>query len=444
MCDVFFIFLREKSIILSLKTANFVLNFFTMKARILVIGDEILSGRTFDTNSNFMSKNLDSIGILTDKIEVIHDDAKIIQNELEKAFNSDASFIFTTGGLGPTKDDKTKQVITDFLEDELIFHQATYDYIESFYIKNGRKMNELTKNQALVPSKSEVIVNRYGTAPILWTEKDGKVLINLPGVPYETEAMFTEFILPKIKNNYHLPYIYRQFVVVINHSESDLALKIADWENQLPENISLAYLPAGGRITLRLSAFGKDYFSLESKVKEEFNLLKELLGNSLIFKEDKPLEKLLGEILSKEKLTLSVAESLTGGNISRKITSVSGSSVYYLGGITSYAEKIKEKILQIPSEIIKKNTVVSAEVAKEMAKNCAELFQTDIALSTTGVAGPSSDSYGNPVGLAYVGLYFRGKAMAQEYNFPNLTRGEMITRITNRALELLYNKLVNE
>ncbi len=412
-----------------------------MKAYLITIGDEILSGRTLDTNSNFIAKELDNIGIATTRIATISDDSKTIKQELTAAFDSDVDFIFTTGGLGPTKDDKTKQTLADFLSDTLVIHQPSLDYINQIYCKNGRVMNELTRNQALVPSQSEVIINRYGTAPILWTRKNNKILINLPGVPYETRAMVAEFIIPKIKNEYHLSFIIRRSVTVVNFPESELALTLTRWEDNLPDFISLSYLPSGARIELRLTVKGNNREQLENSLLQEINKLPSLIGNRLISTQTTDIQDIIADFLKKNKLTLSVAESLTGGTISKKITSVSGSSAYYKGGITSYSIEAKENVLQIPDEIIQRHTVVSEEVAREMAQQSAKLFNTDIAISTTGVAGPHSDEFDNPVGLAYIGLYFQGEITVKQYSFPNLTRDEMINRISNKALEMLYFRI---
>ncbi|MDR2121642.1 MAG: CinA family nicotinamide mononucleotide deamidase-related protein [Flavobacteriaceae bacterium] len=413
-----------------------------MKAYLITIGDEILSGRTLDINSNFIAKELDNIGISAIRFSIVSDKNDTIKQELAKAFDSEADFIFTTGGLGPTKDDKTKQAIADFLSDVLILHQPSLEYITEIYCKNGRKMNELTRNQAMVPSRSEVIINRYGTAPVLWTKENNKILINLPGVPYETRAMMTEFIIPKIKREFNLSYIIRRSLTVVDFPESELALTLNDWENNLPDFISLSYLPSGARIELRLTVKGNNREELESSLLREINKLPAIIGKRLVSTQTTNIQDIIADYLKKNNLTFSVAESLTGGTISQKITSVSGSSAYYKGGITSYSVEAKETLLHIPHDVILQHTVVSEEVAKEMAKQSARLFNTDIAISTTGVAGPDSDDFNNPVGLAYIGLYFQKEIFVKKYFFPNLTRDEMITRISNKALEMLYFKII--
>jgi nicotinamide-nucleotide amidase len=415
-----------------------------MKAYLITIGDEILSGRTLDTNSNFIAKELDDIGISVIRISTISDGNNIIKNELTEAFNSDADFIFTTGGLGPTKDDKTKQTIAEFLSDVMVLHQPSLDYITKIYCKNGRVLNELTRNQAMVPSKSEIIINKYGTAPVLWTKKDNKVLINLPGVPYETRAMMSEFIIPKMKQECNLSYIIRRSLIVIDFPESELALTLNDWEDDLPDFISLSYLPSGARIELRLTGKGNNRKILERSLLQEINKLPALIGKRLISTQTTNVQDVIADFLTKNHLTLSVAESLTGGIISHRITSVPGSSSYYKGGITSYSVEAKESVLKILHGSIQQYTVVSEEVAIEMAKQSANLFNTDIAISTTGVAGPDSDQFNNPVGLAYIGLYFQGKIFVKKYFFPNLTREEMITRISNKALEMLYFRIIEK
>lgn len=413
-----------------------------MNACIIVIGDEILSGRTLDTNSNFIAKQLDLIGVSVTQISTVSDNPTSIVNKLKESFSSNNDFIITTGGLGPTQDDKTKQTLAEFLSDQLVLNQQALDFITRLYCTNGRTMNDLTRKQAWVPSSSEVIINRYGTAPILWTKKSNKILINLPGVPYETQAMFKEFIIPKIKKKFNLPHIIRRSVIVVDYSESELAITLTDWENNLPDYISLSYLPSGARIELRLSAKGFNKTILEEEIAHEIKKLSFILDKKLISTTTTNIVEIIADFFSKNQLTLSIAESITGGNISHKITSLAGSSVYYKGGITAYCTQIKENILKIPESFINTHKVVSEEVAKKMAINCAKLFNSDIALSTTGVAGPCSDEFNDPVGLAYIGLYFKGITYVKKYNYPYLTRDEMITRITNKALELIYFELI--
>ncbi|MGM5632017.1 CinA family nicotinamide mononucleotide deamidase-related protein [Apibacter raozihei] len=413
-----------------------------MKAYIIAIGDELLSGRTLDTNSQFLTYELDLIGISVLKINIISDNNEVITEELTKAFETDADFIFTTGGLGPTKDDKTKQAISDFFNDTLVMHQPSLDFIKEIYCRNGRIMNDLTKNQALVPSQSQVIVNRYGTAPVLWTTKNNKVLVNLPGVPYETRAMVKEFIIPKIKNEYKLDYILHRAVNVINFPESELAITLSKWEDNLPDLMSLSYLPGESRIELRLTSQGKNREIIEKQLTNEINKLPAILGNKLLLSQKEDIQQVIISYLIKNNLNLSVSESITGGMISETITSVPGSSKYFKGGIISYQTETKENLLNIPTKIIEQHTVVSEEVAKEMALQTSQIFKSDVAISTTGVAGPDTDKYNNPIGLAYIGLYFQGEIMVNRYSYPNLTRHEMIKRITAKAFEMLYFKII--
>jgi nicotinamide-nucleotide amidase len=413
-----------------------------MNACIIIIGDEILSGRTLDINSNFIAKKLDLIGVSVTQILTISDNPTSINNILKEAFSSENDFIITTGGLGPTQDDKTKQTLAEFLSDKLILNQQALDFITQLYCNNGRVMNDLTRKQAMVPSSSEVIINRYGTAPILWTRKSNKILINLPGVPYETQAMFEEFIIPKIKEEFNLPYIVRRSVIVVDYPESELAIALMDWENNLSDYISLSYLPSGAKIELRLSAKGFNKEILEEEITDEIKKLSLILNKKIISSTTTNIVEIIADFLKKNQLTLSIAESVTGGNISHKITSLAGSSAYYKGGITAYSIETKKNILKIPESFINTHKVVSEEVVKEMATNCAKLFNSDIALSTTGVAGPGSDEFNDPVGLAYIGLYVKGRTYVKKYHYPYLTRNEMITWLTNRALEFIYFEII--
>src|SRR5690606_10065469 len=307
-----------------------------MKAVLITIGDEILSGNTVDTNSNFIAQQLKSIGIPVLKILTVADEVQTIKKSLAEGFEI-ADLFITTGGLGPTKDDRTKKAFAEYFGDELKTDDATFLHLKNLMIKRKREhLLEINKDQAVVLSKAHVFQNENGTAPCQMIQQNGKTAVCLPGVPYEVKPLVKDKIIPFLQQKYALSHIIARIISVVDFPESLLALTIEQWELDLPPNISLSYLPVGNRIKLRLTAVGSDAGDLKIQLDNEVEKLRPLIGDKVIAWDGNDIQEILKELLLKNKLTLSVAESCTGGELARLITSVSGSSAYFTGGIIPY------------------------------------------------------------------------------------------------------------
>ncbi|SKB87675.1 nicotinamide-nucleotide amidase [Soonwooa buanensis] len=414
-----------------------------MKNAILItIGDEILSGNTIDTNSNFIATELKSIGISVKQIFTISDEIEVIKSTLKDAFDL-GDLVITTGGLGPTRDDKTKKAFLEFFDDELISDEKTFKHLSDYLISRNRQdLLELNKSQADVLSKAIVFQNDFGTAPCQMIEQNGKLVFSLPGVPYEVKPLIKDKILPYLKEKFELDSIFTRIVSVVNVPESILAERIADWEDHLPSHISLSYLPIGNRVKLRITASGKDFSQLENDVETQIQFLLKIIGENVIATYEDKIEKILGEILTDRKLSISTTESCTGGEISKLITSVSGSSKYFLGGIVTYATQKKIDILKVSKETVAEHTVVSEEVALEMARGGQKLFGTNICLSTTGVAGPSKGEDGKDVGTVFYSIRIHDIEKASHLYLPYMERTDFMNFVAQRILQDLVAMLV--
>lgn len=411
-----------------------------MKARIVSIGDEILLGQITDTNSTFIARQLSEIGIEVHEIRSIRDDRHAIIGLLND-WTKNSDIIITTGGLGPTKDDVTKKSLADFLQTELVLDVKVLQQVEKRLQQMQLKMNPLNRDQALVPKGSMVIPNRLGTAPGIWTEQFNCLIINLAGVPFEMKALMKEEIIPRLKKKFSLPCIAHRFLSVSNCPESELALILEDWENHLPENMHLAYLPESGRIKLRITAYGEDQKVLDRCIQHEIDKIIPLLDMHLDSQDTAEVEVVLGRLLVQEKLTLGTAESCTGGYIAHLLTSVSGSSAYFKGGVVAYATSIKSTILKVSPTSIDQFTVVSEKVAMEMAEGVRHELKTDIGLSTTGVAGPKKGEDGRAVGTLWVGISTQERTWARSYDLSYLDREDFIVQASKLALQLTFQIL---
>ncbi|WP_396194175.1 CinA family nicotinamide mononucleotide deamidase-related protein [Flavobacterium sp.] len=413
-----------------------------MKATIVTIGDEILIGQIVDTNSGYIAKALDRIGIQTHEMLSISDDKKHILETFKKLQNQ-VDLVIITGGLGPTKDDITKKTFCDYFDDVLVEDQAVLahvtEIIEGFY---KRPINQLNKEQALVPSKGEVLFNKMGTAPGMWMKKDNTVFISLPGVPYEMKYLVDFEIVPKLVKEYKRPYIIHKTILTYGQGESMVAERIETWENNLPSFIKLAYLPAPGRVRLRLTARGENKDVLENAVKENVDSLSKIIGDIIVgFDEEETIEVVVGKLLAAHGKSLATAESCTGGKIAQMITSVAGASAYFKGSVVSYSKATKVSLLDIDSELIEKNDVVSAAVAVAMASNVKRLLQTDYAIATTGNAGPTSEPGSAAVGVVFIAIATPNEVVVSEFNFGQ-PREKVIDRTANKALELLQQEIL--
>lgn len=413
-----------------------------MKAAIVTIGDEILIGQIVDTNSAFIAKSLDRIGVEVHEMISISDDKQHILDTFQK-FQNKVDLVLITGGLGPTKDDVTKKTFCDYFEDELIVDQAVLAHvtklIEGFY---KRTITQINKDQALVPSKCTVLHNEVGTAPGMWMKKENTVFISLPGVPFEMKYLVENEIIPKVVREYKRPYILHKTIMTYGRGESAVAEQIEDWENNLPEFIKLAYLPAPGRVRLRLTARGTDKEFLEKSIEENVVSLTGIIGDIIVgFDDDETLETVVGRLLKKQKKTISTAESCTGGNIAQLLTSVSGASNYFKGSVVSYATETKISVLGLSEELIHKYSVVSAEVAKEMAINIRNMMKTDYGIATTGNAGPTKGDSNAEVGSVFIALATPNEVIVEEFNFGQ-PREKVIDRATNKSMEILRKEIL--
>ncbi|MDP3680597.1 MAG: competence/damage-inducible protein A [Flavobacterium sp.] len=413
-----------------------------MKATIVTIGDEILIGQIVDTNSGFIAKSLDKIGVEINEMISISDDKKHILDTFAVLQNK-VDLVIITGGLGPTKDDITKKTFCDYFEDELIVDQKVLAHvtqlIEGFY---KRTITQINKDQALVPSKCTVLHNQVGTAPGMWVKKENTVFISLPGVPYEMKYLVEHEIIPKVVREYKRPYIIHKTILTYGQGESMVAERIEDWENNLPEFIKLAYLPAPGRVRLRLSARGTDKEKLEVALEENVNSLDAIIHDIIVgFDDDETLEVVVGKILTKQNKTISTAESCTGGKIAAVLTSVSGASKYFKGGVVSYATAAKIDVLGVSESLIKEHSVVSRAVVSEMALNIKNMMKTDYAIATTGNAGPSKGDSNAEVGAVFIALATPSEVIVEEFNFGQ-PREKVIDRAVIKSLELLQKEIL--
>ncbi|UFH47859.1 CinA family nicotinamide mononucleotide deamidase-related protein [Flavobacterium galactosidilyticum] len=413
-----------------------------MKATIVTIGDEILIGQIVDTNSGFIAKSLDKIGVEVSEMISISDDKNHILETFAKLQNK-VDLVIVTGGLGPTKDDVTKKTFCDYFEDELVVDQRVLVHvtqlIEGFY---KRAITQMNKDQALVPSKCTVLHNEVGTAPGMWMKKENTVFISLPGVPFEMKYLVENEIIPKVVVEYERPYIIHRTILTYGQGESLVAERIEDWENNLPEFIKLAYLPALGRVRLRLSARGTDKKILEEALEENIKSLDAIIHDIIVgFDEDETIEFGIGKMLKKQNKTLSTAESCTGGMIAQVLTSVSGSSQYFKGAVVSYATEAKIAVLGIPESLINEYSVVSKEVVSAMALNIKEIMKTDYAIATTGNAGPSKGDSDAEIGTVFIAIATPVDIIVEEFNFGQ-PREKVIDRAVFKSLELLQKEIL--
>ena len=412
-----------------------------LKAEIITIGDEILIGQILDSNSKWMAEQLNTIGIEVFQITSISDNEAHILQALDEAKNH-ADIILITGGLGPTKDDITKHTLTKYFDDELVLHPDIIEHIKKLFEKINYPFTEINSYQALVPSKAKALTNNFGTAPGMWFEEDGKIFVSMPGVPNEMKGFMSASVLPMLKEKFKLPFIYHKTVLTYGMGESMVAERISDWENQLPKFIKLAYLPAYGKVRLRLSAKGASKSAIIKAVENEIENLIPLISDIVMgFEGNETIEESIGILLIQQKCTLAVAESCTGGTIASMITAVPGASKYFKGAIVSYDTSVKENILGVDAETIKKYSVVSAQVALEMAQKVRLLLQSDYAIATTGNAGPTTDKTDKSVGVVFIALVTPNDTIVEEFNFGQ-PREKVITRTANKALEMLKNQLL--
>ncbi|MDP9078722.1 MAG: competence/damage-inducible protein A [Bacteroidota bacterium] len=415
-----------------------------MLAEIITIGDEILIGQIVDTNSAWMAAQLNNIGVRIKQISSVSDDRDHILTALKEAANR-ADIILITGGLGPTKDDITKKTLAEYFNVGLIENKEALENVERIFRRIRGTLTELldvNKQQALVPENCEVILNDNGTAPGMWFNQDGKIYMSMPGVPHEMMYMMQEKVIPKLKASFKLPAIIHKTILTVGEGESYLAQRIADIEDSLPPFIKLAYLPKLGQVRLRLSGYGDDEVFLRQKVEEFSARIVERVANVVAAEEDISIEKAILNYMSAKGLTLSVAESCTGGYISHLITQHAGSSKVFFGGAISYSYELKESILGVKEETLTKFGAVSEETATEMVEGALKNFKSDFALAVTGIAGPDGGTPEKPVGTVWIAVASVNKTVVKKLTFGNKRR-ENIERTAISALNMLNTLLHN-
>ena len=412
-----------------------------MNAEIITIGDEILIGQIVDTNSQWIAQQLNKIGVSVYQITSIQDEKQHILKTLAEA-QTRAKVIIITGGLGPTKDDITKKTLAEFFDnDSMVEYPEVITHIKNMFAKFNIPFKPIQNQQALLPSKATLLKNHFGTAPGMWFYQNDTVFISLPGVPYEMKALIKNEVLPRIQQQFKLPFILHKTLMTYGEGESNIAERIEDFENSLPPHIKLAYLPSFGRVRLRLSAKGPEKEILEQELHLKVEELKALVADIYVGLDDNnSLEKSIGQILTKQGKTISTAESLTGGKIASSLVSIPGSSKYFLGSIVAYQEEVKVEFLNVSKDSIQENTTVSAEVAEQMAKGALEKFTTDYSIAVTGNAGPTTDNNDKTVGLVYIAIATKEAVKSFEFNFGQ-PREKVINKTVNKSLELLLKEL---
>ena len=413
-----------------------------MLAEIITIGDELLIGQVIDTNSAFIAKQLNKIGVSVYQITSVQDDKEHILKALKDA-ETHVDIVILTGGLGPTKDDITKKTIAEYFNDTLVRSEAVLKNIESIWALHVRgALLQVNKDQALVPSKSDVLMNLLGTAPGMWMEKQDKVFISLPGVPHEMNALVVNDVIPKLKNKYNCPYIMHKTLLVYGLGESALAERIEAWEDALPKDIKLAYLPSLGKMRLRISSKGMNQNEVTKNVDEQIQKVIPLIKDEFAgFEGDEgSVELVIANQLTKLGKTLAIAESCTGGKIAEQFTANSGASAYFKGGIVTYSTQSKIDILDVPKSIIDTNSVVSKEVVESMAQNALQLFKSDYAIATTGNAGPTKGESEAEVGTVFIAIATQSSVYSEKFMLGN-QRVKVIDKAVNKALEMLLKEI---
>ena len=388
-------------------------------AELITIGDELLIGQTLNTNSQWLGKKLDAIGVKPQYCTTIGDN----RNDILAAFTlaeSRADYVFITGGLGPTKDDITKKLLCEFFETDLVIDEDRLQELTSFFEKRGYEMNDLNRQQALTPRNCRVLTNQVGTANGMCFEREGTLFFSMPGVPFEMKALVEEQILPIVEEGLGNEVIIHKVIKTIGIGESDLSILINDWEDNLPEEIGLAYLPSYGQVKLRLSGYADSRTYLQNLMDEEVDKLSLFISEYIYaFNDDDGLEKAVGQLLLERDFTLAAAESCTGGSISKLLTSVPGSSRYFIGGVVAYANDVKINTLRVSENTIQKEGAVSESTVLQMAEGVRALMGTTIGVATSGIAGPDGGSDEKPVGTIWIALSDGETKIAKELQLTN-------------------------
>ncbi len=413
-----------------------------MQTAVITIGDEILIGQIIDTNSAFISSKLNAAGFQVNQITSVRDNHLAISRALTAA-SEDSDIVIVTGGLGPTSDDRTKQTLCDYFGKRLVRNLLVLKNISELFGQRGIAMNQLNERQADVPEGSRILENKLGTAPGLWLEKKDIIFIFLPGVPFEMEAILTEQVIPSLLDRFNPPVILHKNIMLTGISESSLADKLKEWEDELDPVISLAYLPSPGIIKLRLSASGDSNELLQAKIEKEVIKLNSIVPEYIYGYDEEKLEEIIGKLLYTNNKTISTAESCTGGTIASMITRIPGSSKYFKGSAVTYDNGGKISILRVKQETLEKSGAVSRPVVEAMAKGAVELFETDYGLATSGIAGPDGGTPEKPVGTVWIAVASKSRVWAEKFVFGN-NRERNIIRSANAALNMLRKLIIEE
>ncbi|MES2560904.1 MAG: competence/damage-inducible protein A [Bacteroidota bacterium] len=413
-----------------------------MKAEIITIGDEILIGQIIDTNSSWLGQELGKMGISVVHRASVSDQRSHIIDALNDA-SQRADIIIMTGGLGPTKDDVTKYTLANYFGTDLVLNEEVLEWVTKIFRLRKLPMIDSNKNQAMVPANCDVLFNRSGTAPGMWFNVNGKIFISMPGVPFEMKVIFEEQCIPRLQKHFELPVIIHRTIQTCSIGESFLAKKIEALENALPQHIKLAYLPNIGQVRLRFSGYHSNKEILASEMDTIISNLYELIGEYIFGEEDDTLQKVVGLLLKGKSKTISTAESCTGGYMAHLITSVPGSSEYYQGSVISYANTIKIHELGVSPETLKTVGAVSEDCVKQMAEGVRKKFNTDYAISTSGVAGPDGGSDEKPVGTVWIAVSSATQTIALQFNMGD-NRERTIYRTAIQGLDMLRKMLLEE
>lgn len=410
-----------------------------MKATIITIGDEILIGQILDTNSRYISRALNTHGIVVEERTSIGDNRQQIVETLDRAL-AQSEVVIITGGLGPTKDDITKHTLCDYFGSTLRYDEVEAEHIRTMLAARNIAFNELNRGQAMVPECCTVLHNAHGTAPGMWFEKEGQVVVSLPGVPFEMQHLIDESVMPRLAAHFELREIVHRTMITFGIAESILAERISAWEEALPEYIHLAYLPAPNVVRLRLSAYEVEGRKVRNEIDALFEKLRTIIPDNIAGFEDASVEELVHNILTERGETLAVAESCTGGAIASKFTAQAGASAYFLCGVVSYSNESKSNVLGVKMSDIAQYGAVSEQVAIAMAQGVKGVSGANFAISTTGIAGPSGGSKEKPVGTVWIGIATPNKCYAVKKNC-GTDRSQIISRATAYAISMLYEEL---
>ena len=410
-----------------------------MNAEIITIGDEILIGQIVDTNAAYIAQRLNAAGVTVIERSSVGDRAEQITRAIKQSMQR-CDLVILTGGLGPTKDDITKTTLAKIFGGEMRTDERVKEHVRSMLALRGIEFNELNRSQAEVPDSCEVLFNTHGTAPGMWFERDGKVVISLPGVPFEMRHLMEDEVLPRLKSRFSLRQVVHRTLITAGIAESMLAARIAEWEDALPDYLRLAYLPAPNIVRLRLSAYDVDGQRAEREIEEQFRLLEQIIPDNIVGFEGATLQEQVHNLLLESGKTLAVAESCTGGSISAKFTAMAGASAYFLCGVTAYANEAKRDLLGVDAALIERHGAVSEEVARAMAEGARRVSGADFAVATTGIAGPTGGSEQKPVGTVWFAVASERGTVAMMRN-SGTDRGQVIDRATAYAIEFLRNHI---